>query len=41
MAVRNKTIEEKYQAMDEIDHILKKSGMWVGSIKLETAQQFV
>ena len=28
--------------MDEIDHILKKSGMWVGgSIKLETAQQFV
>ena len=30
-----------YQAMDEIDHILKKSGMWVGSIKLETAQQFV
>ena len=27
--------------MAEIDHILKKSGMWVGSIKLETAQQFV
>lgn len=41
MSVKNKTIEEKYQAMDEITHILKKSGMWIGSIKLETAQKFI
>src|SRR5574344_603627 len=36
-----KTIEEKYQSMDEITHVLKKSGMWIGSIKKEKSQKFV
>lgn len=38
---RAKTIEEKYQSMDEITHILKKSGMWIGSIKSEVSQRFI
>lgn len=36
-----KTIEEKYQSLSEIDHILLRSGMYVGSIKNETSNRFI
>lgn len=36
-----KTIEEKYQEMSEREHILERSGMWVGSTKEEEAQMFL
>lgn len=36
-----KSIEEKYQSMDEIEHIIRRSGMWVGSKKFEQSQMFI
>lgn len=36
-----KTIEEKYREMSECEHILERSGMWVGSTKEEEAQMFL
>ena len=36
-----KTIEEKYQEMSEREHILERSGMWIGSNKEEEAQMFL
>lgn len=36
-----KTIEEKYREMSEREHILERSGMWVGSTKEEEAQMFL
>jgi DNA topoisomerase-2 len=35
------SIEKKYQKLDDIDHILKRSGMYVGSIKLNTSDQWI
>lgn len=32
----NKSLEEKYQSMDEIEHILSRPGMYIGSIYGET-----
>ena len=31
----SKTIEQKYQEMDEVSHILNRPGMYVGSTKEE------
>ena len=36
-----KKIEEKYQELSEIQHILNRPGMWVGSIKSEEKDAFV
>lgn len=36
-----KKIEEKYQQLSETEHILKRPGMWVGSVKEEEQQVFV
>ena len=36
-----KAIEEKYQALSEIDHVLKKSGMWIGSKAVTTKNFFI
>ena len=36
-----KTIEEKYQEMSELDHILHRPSMYVGSTKEETSQMFL
>ena len=36
-----KNIEDKYKSLSEIDHILQRSGMWIGSNKLEISNQFV
>jgi len=36
-----KTIEEKYKSMDEISHILMRSGMYVGSNKYEEKDWFI
>ena len=36
-----KTIEEKYQEMSEREHILERSGMWIGSTKEEESQMFL
>ena len=38
---KTKTIEEKYQEMSEREHILERSGMWIGSTKEEEAQMFL
>ena len=36
-----KKIEEKYQELSEIQHILNRPGMWVGSIKSEEKDAFM
>lgn len=36
-----KKIEEKYKELSEIDHILMRSGMWVGSTKEEEKDMFI
>lgn len=36
-----KKIEEKYQELSEIQHILQRSGMWVGSTKSEEKESFI
>ena len=36
-----KSIEQKYQALSEIDHVLQKSGMWIGSKNLTTKSFFI
>ena len=36
-----KKVEEKYKELSERDHVLMRSGMWVGSIKEEERQSFV
>jgi DNA topoisomerase-2 len=38
---KQKTIEEKYKEMSELDHILHRPSMYVGSTKEETAQLFL
>lgn len=35
------SIEKKYQKLDDIDHILKRSGMYVGSIKSNVSDQWL
>lgn len=36
-----KKIEDKYQELSEIQHILQRPGMWVGSIKVEEKDTFI
>lgn len=36
-----RNIEDKYKSLSERDHILQRSGMWIGSNKLEISNQFV
>ena len=36
-----KKIEEKYQELSEIQHVLLRPGMWVGSTKLEEHDNFI
>lgn len=35
------SIENKYKKLDDIDHILKRSGMYVGSIKPNTSKKWI
>ena len=35
-----KKIEEKYQELSEVQHVLHRSGMWVGSTKYEEKDAF-
>ena len=37
----SKTIEQKYQEMDEVSHILNRPGMYVGSTKEEEKDMFI
>lgn len=41
MASKVKSIEEKYQELSEREHILERSGMWIGSTKEEESQMFL
>ena len=41
MVKRKKTIEETYKSMDEIEHILLRPGMYVGSTRQEETKAFV
>ena len=36
-----KTIEQKYTSMSELEHVLFRSGMYIGSVKEEEKQMFV
>lgn len=36
-----KTIEEKYKKLSDIEHVLKKSGMYIGSIKKQNEELWV
>lgn len=36
-----KSIEEKYKSLTEVEHILQRSGMWIGSINKEEKQSFI
>ena len=38
---KTKKIEERYKSMSEIDHILHRPGMYVGSTKTESSHRFV
>lgn len=39
--MKQKKIEEIYTNLSEIDHVLQRSGMWVGSTKEELSQMYV
>lgn len=41
MTTKKLTIEQKYKSMTEIEHILQKSGMWIGSINKEDKNLYV
>lgn len=41
MAVKNKDIGQKYQLLDEIEHVLKRPGMYIGSTKPHTSQEWI
>lgn len=41
MVNKIKTIEEKYKSMSEVEHILNKSGMWIGSTSSEVKNMFI
>ena len=38
---KQKKIEEKYQELSEIEHVLLRPGMWIGSIKEEERSNFI
>jgi len=37
----NKEISKKYQLLDEIEHVLKRPGMYIGSTKPHTGQEWI
>ena len=39
--MKRKTIEQKYKTVSELDHILLRSGMYIGSTKEEESQMFL
>lgn len=39
--VKKLTIEQKYKSMSEVEHILQKSGMWIGSTNKEEKNIYV
>lgn len=39
--MKEKSIEQKYQNLSEIEHILRRNGMYIGSTKEELKQMFV
>ena len=36
-----KKIEDKYKKLDDIDHVLQRPGMYIGSIKPHTANKWI
>lgn len=41
MAINNKEIGKKYQLLDEIEHVLKRPGMYIGSTKPHTSNEWI
>ena len=41
MKTKEKTVEEKYQQVSELDHVLLRSGMYIGSVREELKNMFV
>jgi DNA gyrase/topoisomerase IV subunit B len=39
--IKQKTVEEKYQELSELQHILLRPGMWIGSTQVEESDRFV
>ena len=37
----NKEISKKYQLLDEIEHVLKRPGMYIGSTKPHTSNEWI
>ena len=37
----NKDIGKKYQLLDEIEHVLKRPGMYIGSTKPHTGNEWI
>ena len=37
----NKEIGKKYQLLDEIEHVLKRPGMYIGSTKPHTSSEWI
>ena len=41
MKTKEKTVEEKYQQISELDHVILRSGMYIGSVREELKNMFV
>ena len=37
----NKEIGKKYQLLDEIEHVIKRPGMYIGSTKPHTSNEWI
>ena len=41
MKEKSKSIEEKYQQVSELDHVILRAGMYIGSVREELKNMFV
>jgi len=41
MKIKEKTVEEKYQQISELDHVILRSGMYIGSVREELKNMFM
>ena len=41
MKIKEKTVEQKYSSLSELDHIILRSGMYIGSVREELKNMFI
>ena len=41
MKTKEKTVEEKYQQVSELDHVILRAGMYIGSVREELKNMFI